>query len=184
MVRIVVFYGLIAGAVVFTGIVGSIVVSHGAPPHSTAWLGYLVMLVAMSAIVVGMRDYRDRTLGGVIKLHTGFMIGLGIAAVASAAYAAVWEIYLAVTHYSFMDRYAGEILAEKRAAGVTGATYARAVAEVEALRRNYANPAYRVATTFMEVFPIGFVVALASAVLLRNPKFLPSRTAVESGASG
>jgi hypothetical protein len=183
MVRVIVLYGLVAGAVVFVGIVGSIVVSHGAPPHSTAWMGYLVMLAAMSAIVVGVRDYRDRTLGGVIKFHIGFLIGLAIAAVASAAYSAVWEIYLAATHYSFMDRYAGEILAGKRAAGVTGAAYARAVAEVEAMRRHYANPVYRVAITFMEVFPIGFVVALASAALLRNPKFLPSRAAVDAGAS-
>jgi hypothetical protein len=28
---------------------------------------------------------------------------------------------------------------------------------------------------FAEIFPVGLVVALVSAILLRNPKFLPAR---------
>jgi hypothetical protein len=29
--------------------------------------------------------------------------------------------------------------------------------------------------TFAEIFPVGLLVALASAALLRNPRFLPAR---------
>jgi hypothetical protein len=46
---------------------------------------------------------------------------------------------------------------------------------MEALRRNYANPLFRMAITFTEIFPVGLVVALISAALLRNPRFLPAR---------
>jgi len=95
--------------------------------------------------------------------------------VAGIAYVAVWEIYEALTHYAFIDRYVAHVLADKRAAGVTGAEYQKIASDMEALRRNYANPLYRMAMTFSEIFPVGLLIALISAALLRNPRFLPSR---------
>jgi hypothetical protein len=40
----------------------------------------------------------------------------------------------------------------------------------------YDNPLYRLPMTFAEIFPVGLLVTLVSAVLLRNPRFLPART--------
>jgi polyferredoxin len=178
MTRIILTYGLISGLVVILGILGTIVASGGDAPHSSVWLGYLIMLVALSSILVGVKQHRDRTLGGVIRFRTALAIGLGIAVVASLAYVAVWEVYLAATHYSFMDQYAAAMLSAKRAAGVTGAAYAKAVADAETMRRQYANPLYRLPETFLEIFPVGLLIALASAALLRNPRFLPAKTRV------
>jgi len=48
-------------------------------------------------------------------------------------------------------------------------------AELDAMRTQYANPLYRIPETFMEIFPVGLVVALLSAASLRFPKFLPAR---------
>jgi len=139
------------------------------------WLGDLIMLVALSAILVGVKQYRDDRLGGVIGFWQAFGMGLGIAVVASIAYAAAWEAYLAITHYAFMDQYTASILAQKRAAGVSGAEYQKAVAEMETLRRQYASPLFRVPITFIEIFPVGLLIALVSAALLRNPRFLSAR---------
>jgi hypothetical protein len=134
------------------------------------------MLVALSAILVGVKQHRDQALGGVIRFRTALVIGLGIAAVASLAYVVVWEAYLAATGYVFMDQYTAQILEAKRAAGVTGAEYAKAVSEMEAMRRQYANPLFRMPMTFVEIFPVGLLIAFVSAALLRNPKFLPARS--------
>jgi len=176
MTRIILTYGLISGAVIAATITATIILSVGGPPHSSVWLGYLIMLVALSAILVGVKQYRDQTLGGVIKFRTALLLGLGIAVCASVAYVAVWETYLAVTHYTFMSAYIEQMLAAKRAAGVTGAAYQKLVAEMETMRVQYANPLYRMPMTFMEIFPVGLLIALVSAVLVRNPKFLPART--------
>jgi len=170
MIRIVLTFGLISGLVTIGGMLGAM---HFAG-HSL-WLGYLVMLVALSAILVGVRQHRDQALGGVIRFWPALGIGLGIAVVASLAYVAVWEVYLAATHYTFMDQYAASMLSAKRAAGVTGAAYAKAVADADAMRRQYANPFYRLPETFLEIFPVGLLIALASAALLRNPHFLPAK---------
>jgi hypothetical protein len=170
MTRIILTYGLISGAVIILGML----VSMKLAGHSV-WLGYLIMLVALSAVLAGVKQHRDQALGGVISFRTAFLVGLGIAVAASVAYVLVWEAYLALTHYSFMDNYVNATLAAKRAAGVTGEAYAKAAAEMEAMRRNYANPVYRMGETFLEIFPVGLIVALASAALLRNPRFLPAR---------
>ncbi len=175
MTRIILTYGLVSGAVAILGIIGTILAAgHG--HHSSAWLGYLIMLVALSTILIGVKQHRDQALGGVIKFTTAFLVGLGIAVVASVAYVAVWEVYLALTHYAFMDRYAAQALDAKRAAGVTGAAYQQAVAEMDALRRDYARPLFRLPMTFTEIFPVGLLIALVSAALLRNPRFLPARS--------
>jgi hypothetical protein len=176
MTRIILTYGLISGLVVIAGIIGPIAMSGDGAPHSSAWVGYLIMLVALSSILVGVKQHRDQALGGVIKFRTALLIGLGIAAVASLAYVAVWELYLAVTHYTFMEQYAAQTLEAKSAAGVTGAAYDKLVADMETLRRQYANPLFRLPMTFVEIFPVGLLIALVSAALLRNPRFLPARS--------
>ena len=175
MTRIIWTYGLISGLIIIIGIIGTIVFNAGSH-HSNLWLGYLIMLVALSSILVGVKQHRDRALGGVIKFHTALLAGLGIALVASLTYVAVWEIYLAATHYAFTDEFVASTLEAKRAAGVTGAAYAKAVAEMDEFRRQYADPLFRLPMTFIEIFPVGLVVALVSAVLLRNPRFLPARS--------
>lgn len=174
MTRIILTYGLISGLV----IIGASLVVIVAFGDGSLWLGYLTMLVGLSAILVGVKQHRDQALGGVIKFWPALMVGLGIAVVASLAYVVVWEIYLAATHYTFMDKYVSAMLVAKRAAGVTGAAYAKAVADAETMRRQYANPLYRLPETFLEIFPVGLLIALASAALLRNPRFLPARPRV------
>lgn len=173
MTRTILTYGLISGVVIILGILATMGLKGG---HSL-WLGYLIMLVALSSILVGVKQHRDRALGGVIRFRTALAMGVAIAVVAGLAYVAVWEAYLAITHYAFMDQYTAQILEAKRAAGVTGAAYQKVAAEMEAMRVNYANPLYRLPMTFIEIFPVGLVIALVSAILLRNPRFLPARAA-------
>jgi hypothetical protein len=48
-------------------------------------------------------------------------------------------------------------------------------AEGRAFAAMYANPAIRMGITFVEMFPIGIVISLISAALLRNSRFLPAR---------
>src|ERR1700691_4827875 len=114
MTRAIFIYGLIAGVLAVFGIIGTILLPAGNPLHESLWVGYLIMLVALSAILVGVKQYRDEVQGGVIGFGKAFLIGLGIAAVAGLAYALVWEAYLALTHYGFTQPYINETLATKR----------------------------------------------------------------------
>lgn len=174
MTRIILIYGMISGLVIILAIIGT----TRLPDASSMWLGYLVMLIALSSILVGVKQHRDRDLGGVISFRTALLAGLGIAGVASLTYVVIWEIYLALTGYGYMDQFVASTLAARRATGMSEADYANLVADMDAMRRQYANPLFRLPMTFTEIFPVGLLVALASAELLRNPRFLPARTAV------
>ncbi|MBP7818264.1 MAG: DUF4199 domain-containing protein [Phenylobacterium sp.] len=174
MTRTILTYGLISGLVAIAGIVASIMLAPDG--HGSMLVGYLIMLVALSSILVAVKQYRDTVLGGVIRFHVAFLMGLAIAVLATAAYVAGWEAYLAATGYRFMPEMVAETLASKRAAGVTGAEYAKLAADMQAMARSYENPLARWLMTSAEIFPVGLLVALVSAGLLRMPGFLPARS--------
>src|SRR4030095_14751701 len=132
------------------------------------------MLVALPFIFVGVKRYRDVERGGVIKFGAAFALGLAIAGAAGLAYVAVWEVYLAMTDYAFMDQYIAGIIRARQAEGIAPAALAEEMAQLGALRANYANPLFRIPMTFLEIFPVGLLVSLVSAALLRNPRLLPA----------
>ena len=100
MLRIALTYGIIAGVVIVIGIIATFSLSTGHGGGSL-FLGYLIMILALSMVFFGVKRYRDRDLGGVIKFLPALLMGLGIAIVAGVAYVLVWEGYLAATHYTF-----------------------------------------------------------------------------------
>jgi hypothetical protein len=143
-----------------------------------AWgmlIGYATMLIALSAVFIGIKRYRDVELGGVIRFWPALALGLGISVVASVMYVFAWEFTVAVTHMDFATGYANALIKQKQAAGVTGAQLEQFVAEMEKFKSDYANPLFRLPMTFIEIFPVGVLVSLISAALLRNARLLPAR---------
>ena len=122
------------------------------------WYGYLLMLVVLTIMFVGIKRYRDVECGGVIRFGRAFGLGLGIAAFAALAYVVIFEIYLALTGYRMLGEMAATAGPAERAQ-IEGMLY---------------NPLLRPVLVFIELFPVGLVVALVSALLLRNPKMLPA----------
>lgn len=171
--KYILIFGALSGAIIIAVMMLGIL-ADGGGFFASEYFGYLVMLVALSLIFVGVKRYRDVEQGGVIRFVPAFGIGLGIAAVAGIIYVATWEVYLASTDYAFMDEYVAASIRGLEAEGVTGAAYDRQVAELENMRAQYGNPLFRLPITFFEVFPVGLLVALVSAALLRNPKLLPA----------
>lgn len=174
MLLIAAIYGGLAGLVV---IGTSIVIFIANPDRHLAgseWLGYLVMILAFTLIFVGVKRYRDRDLGGVIKFLPALGLGLLMATVASLIYVVTWEIYLAFTGDGFITAYAASAVESLRLTGATPEAIAAKQAEMDAAIVAYANPLFRLPITFAEIFPVGVVVALISAILLRNPRLLPA----------
>lgn len=168
-------YGLISGLVIILTMMAGLLIGGQGSIFASAVFGYLVMLVALTFIFVGVKRYRDVELGGVVKFGRAFALGLGIAVVAGVVYILVWESYLAYTDYAFIDQYIDGLMRAKIAAGVTGAALESQRLELETLRVQYANPLIRVPMTFLEIFPVGLLVALVSAALLRKSNVLPAR---------
>ena len=167
-------YGLVSGLVIIAMMLSGLLLSGQDSFFSSMWFGFLVMLVALTFIFVGVKRYRDVERGGVIKFVPALAMGLGIAAVAAVAYIIVWEAYLALTEYRFIDDYIAGVLRAREAAGASADAIVKEAAGLESMRITYRNPLLRVPMTFLEIFPVGLLVALFSALLLRNPRLLPA----------
>jgi hypothetical protein len=174
MTRYAFIYGIISGAIGASILTAGIALDLS--NHTTSlWFGYLVMLVALSLILVGVKRYRDVECGGVIRFGRALALGLAIAAVAGLVYALVWETYLQVSGYDFMADYTKSVLDSMPAEGTSPAAIQAKAAEMNSMAEAYKNPLFRIPMTFIEIFPVGVLVALISAALLRNPKILPAR---------
>jgi hypothetical protein len=176
MQRIILIYGLIAGLVVAVPMVWlMIVLTEETAPENGALYGYLTMIAALTAVFLGIKHYRDRVLGGVIGFVPALMVGLSISAVASLVYVVGWEISLAFSGFDFAEAYSRMMLEAAQTRGASEAQLAEVRADAETFGRMYANPLFRLPITFIEMFPIGILISLVSAALLRNSRFLPAR---------
>jgi hypothetical protein len=174
MGRIALTYGAIAGLAVIGTMIASFVFGADHDDNSLI-VGYLIMIVALSMIFIGIKQHRDRNLGGVITFGPAFLLGLMIAVVAGGFYVVGWEGYLAATDYSFMPSYVEHLIEAKKAAGLAGAALDVEIAKLKEMQAQYANPLFRTPMTFLEIFPVGLVIAFISATILRNPKAFPAQ---------
>lgn len=177
MFRKILLWGTVAGLIVGSILFGTTVAMADHPPPMGVGMaiGYTSMLIALSAIFVGVKRYRDETLGGVIRFWPAFVMGLGISIVAGVFYVLAWEAALAVTGMDYGAKFAEIMIEQRKAAGASAAELAKYVAEMEQFKTQYANPLFRLPMTFAEIFPVGVLVSLITAGLVRKPAFLPAR---------
>ena len=174
MGRIITVYGLIAAIIVIIGWnIGIWLVPEGGAAGMV--VGYLSMLVATSFVFVGVKRYRDTELGGVIRFWPAFWLGLGIASVAAVAYVFSWEVYMWKTDYAFMNEYIAGYLKDLKASGASAAEIAKQSAEMQDFAKQYEQPLFRMLITLSEFAPIGLLIPLISAALLRKSSFMPAK---------
>jgi hypothetical protein len=174
MLRDIMKYGIIGGVIV--GALMAMTIPF-AKDISGAWgmaIGYSTMLIALSTVFVAIKRRRDLQ-GGVIGFWPAFGLGLGISVVAGIIYVLSWEIVRPLLPGDFIGEMIDNAIAAEKAKGMSADALANYAAEMEKFRRNYANPLFRLPITFTEIFPVGVLVSLISAALLRNPRFLPGR---------
>ena len=176
MLRTIALYGLIGGLIVAVPMFSILVLNEDSHSSTSSMItGYALMILGLSMVFIGVKSYRDKVRGGVIKFLPAFLLGLGISFAASLIYVIGWEFVLYLTNYTFAADYAASTIAAAEAKGLPPA-------ELEALRtqyaefeRMYANPLMRMPMTFIEIFPVGLIVSIITAALLRNPRFFPAR---------
>ena len=76
--------------------------------------------------------------------------------------------------FAFAEDYYEATVAAKRDAGLSGTKLEAAITEAEKLKRQYYNPAFRLPVTFIEIFPVGLLVTLIAAAVLRKSEVLPA----------
>ena len=175
MLRTILLFGLLAGLVVAIPMNLMMLFGKEGDGSHSLFTGYALMLLAFTFTFIGVKHYRDRTLGGVIRFLPALLVGLGISVVASLIYVVAWEITLHATDFAFMDDYSKAMIEGARAKGASPEKLAKLTAEMASMQVKYADPLFRLPMTFVEIFPVGVLVSVVSAGLLRFSRFLPMK---------
>ncbi len=179
MRKIILVYGLIA-AVVFA------ITMFGAYPfwqngaitfENGEYVGYTSMVIALSMVFFGVKSFRDNHLNGSIKFGKAFQVGLLISVVASLGYAISWEFYFNLIAPDFMDVYAAFSIDKAKSSGVDEAQIQKLMADMDSAKEMYKNPFLRFGMTLTEVLPVGILISLVSAALLRKKNLLATQKA-------
>ncbi|MEP0984226.1 DUF4199 domain-containing protein [Ekhidna sp.] len=131
-------------------------------------LGYTAMLIALSAVFFGIKSYRDKELQGTITFKNAFMKGLIIVLIASLIYVVGWEIYYPSFEADIGEKYANHLMQELQSQGLSASEIAAERANMDVWMEKYQNPLYRIPITFTEIFPVGLIVTLISALILKR----------------
>ena len=168
MKKIVLTYGLIAGIAISVLMDGSLLIATRLGSGHSMTLGYTMMVASFLLIYFGVRSYRDNVLAGHIAFGQAFTCGILICLIATMIYVAVWEIVYFNFMPHFMDSYFAAQVHAVQSSGLDPVTAAAKLAAIRHSQQLYQNPWVNMAYTFLEPFPVGLLITLISAVLLRR----------------
>jgi hypothetical protein len=171
MKKIVLTFGLIAGLIISVLMGGSMLFANKfSSGHSMGnmLLGYTMMVASFLLIYFGIRSYRDNTLAGQISFGRAFACGILIALITCVCYVAMWEILYFKFMPHVMDSYFAAQIHKVQSSGLDPATTASRVAAIQRSQQSYQNPLINMAYTFMEPLPVGLIITLVSAAILRR----------------
>lgn len=140
-------------------------------------IGYSSMIIVLSLIFFGIKSYRDNYQNGTISFGKGVQIGMLIAAIATVMYASGWEVYYRNSpgvEETFMDKYTELRIAKLKHEGATQEEIDKTLKELTEMKEMYKNPLIRFGITMTEILPVGVIIALISAAILRRKEVLPA----------
>jgi len=168
MKRTVLTFGLISGLIISVLMGGSLLLADRMGSGHSMALGYAIMVASFLLIYFGIRSYRDNALAGQISFGRAFACGILITLITTVCYVVMWEVLYFNFMPHFMDSYFAAQIHAVQSAGLDSATTAAKVAAIQHSQQLYQNPIVNMAYTFMEPLPVGLLVTLISAALLRR----------------
>ncbi len=172
MKKIIYRYGIIAGLVVSVMLVGG--TNLAASLETTNFdfgqlLGYAGMLIAFSTIFIGIKKHRDKNLDGTISFKKAFGIGLAITFIATVMYVVTWMVISGgPAAEALMETYFQEAVEKAQNSGKTAEAIQTEIDKLNLMKENYSNPFVKILFTLMEIFPVGLIVSLISAFILKK----------------
>lgn len=161
-------FGLIAGLIVSVLMGGSLLLADKIGSGHSMAIGYTIMVASFLLVYFGIRSYRDNTLNGHISFGRAFSCGILITLITCVCYVVMWEILYFNFMPHFMDGYFAAQIRHVQASGLDPATTAARVAAIRHSQELYQNPIVNMAYTFMEPLPVGLIITLISAAILRR----------------
>ena len=164
MKKTILTFGLISGGMM------TVMMFATLPFTDSAWLqahsmvvGYTTMVLSFMLVFFGIRSYRENIGGGTITFGRAFAVGILITLISSILYVITWEVmYFGVP--SFGEKFMTMCVAHIKNSGASPEAIQTQLNQLKYLD----NPFINAALTFTEPFPVGLIITLVSALILRK----------------
>lgn len=182
MKKTILTFGLISGAISSLMMIITMTMMSRINQDRGYLIGYTAIVLSFLLVYFGIRSYRDNLSGGQITFAKGFGVGICITLISCVFYVVTWEILYFNFMHNFMDNYGAHTIEKLKNSGASSAVIQAKIDELQKLKKNYENPLYNAALTFIEPFPVGLLMTLVSAGILR--KRVPKGAALPVAAEG
>lgn len=169
MKKTVITSGLIAGLISSSLFIGLMLLGKAGDMNFKNGMiyGFSLMILAFSLIFVGTKSVRDQN-GGTISFGKAFLVGLYISLIASTIYVMIWMIDLHFFIPDFAEKYGAHMLDQLKAEGASQAAITAKSAEIASFKKMYSSPVFVVLMTYVEILPVGVLVSLISALIMKR----------------
>lgn len=137
------------------------------------FVGYAGMVLSFAVIYIGVRSYREKVGKGSLSFGKALQAGLLMALISCCCYALAWVCINHFLYPNFADDYLQHEMNSLRQSGATEAALQEKLKTMEEYKSMTANPFVNALLTFTEPLPVGFIVALLSAAILRKKPTKP-----------
>ena len=168
MKRIVLTFGLISGAIMAVLMLATVPFMDRIGFDRSLIIGYTSMVLAFLLVFFGIRSYRENVGNGYISFGRAVSVGLLIMLISCVCYVVAWEIVSFNFLPDFAEKYTNHIIEKARASGASAEQISQQVEEMRKFKAMYDNPFIRAALTFLEPLPVGIIMTLISALILRK----------------
>ncbi len=177
MKKTILIFGLISGAISSLMIVATVPFADRIGFDKGAVIGYTAIVLSFLLVFFGIRSYRDNVGSGQITFTKAFAVGISITLISCICYVVTWDVLYFHFLPGFMDKYGAHMIEKLKASGASPAVIQAQLEQIKKYKQMYDNPLLNAALTFIEPFPIGLVITLISAaVLRRKPQSQPAQS--------
>jgi Protein of unknown function (DUF4199) len=179
MKKTILTFGLISGAISSLMMVATVPFAGKISFDKGLIIGYTSIVLSFLLVFFGIRSYRDNVGKGQITFSKAFVVGISITLISCICYVVTWEILYFNFLPDFMDKYGAHMVERAKASGASATAVQAQVEQAKKYKEMYDNPLLNAAMTFIEPFPVGLVITvLSAAVLRRKPRPVPAQSPV------
>ena len=169
MKKTVLTFGLISGAIITVLMSITLPFSHQIGLNRAMVIGYTTMVLAFLLVFFGIRSYRENVGNGSISFGRALGVGFLIMLISCCFYVATWEIIYHTFLPNFADEYMVLASEQMRTSGKPPQQIEAEIANMQSMMQMYkSNILFNIAFTFLEPLPVGLVMTLISALILRK----------------
>lgn len=169
MKKTVLTFGLIAGAILSVMMLATMPFMDTIGFDRALIVGYTTMVLAFLLVFFGIRSYRETIGDGRISFLRALGVGLLIATIASVCYVITWEVLSHTVLTDFAEKCAAFEIEKIRTSGKSPQEIETEVENMRSMMQLYnSNIFVNMAITLLEPLPVGLVMTLISALILRK----------------